>query len=91
MSVTSCTTYPLLSGDSIATEKSFLYDLITRVFLRSLQYGIVVLGFLDAFVYAHHQHRQGLELIIGGLPAPWVSSSSPRRRLWTAACRRHRL
>ena len=37
----------------------FLLDLITRVFLRSLQYGIVVMGFLDAFVYAHHQHRQG--------------------------------
>ena len=46
---------------SIATEKSFLLDLITRVFLRSLQYGIVVMGFLDAFVYAHHQHRQGFE------------------------------
>ena len=27
----------------------FLHDLITRVFLQSLQYGIVVLGFLDAF------------------------------------------
>ena len=25
--------------------------------MRSLQYGIVVLGFLDAFVYAHHKHR----------------------------------
>ena len=35
----------------------FLHDLITRVFSRSLQYGIVVLGFLDAFVYAHHKHR----------------------------------
>ena len=34
-----------------------LHDLISRVFLRSLQYGIVVLGFLDAFVYAHHKHR----------------------------------
>ena len=34
-----------------------LHDLITRVFMRSLQYGIVVLGFLDAFVYAHHKHR----------------------------------
>ena len=38
-----------------------LHDLITRVFLQSLQYGIVVLGFLDAFVYAHHQHHQGFE------------------------------
>ena len=34
----------------------FLHDLITRVFLRSLQHGIVVLGFLDAFVCAHHKH-----------------------------------
>ena len=38
-----------------------LHDVITHVFLRSLQYGIVVLGFIDTFVYAHHQHRQGLE------------------------------
>ena len=27
------------------------------MFLRGLQYGIVVLGFFDAFVYAHHKHR----------------------------------
>ena len=32
-------------------------DLITRVFMRSIQYGIVVLGFLDAFVYAYHKQR----------------------------------
>ena len=38
-----------------------LHDLISQVFLRSLQYGIVVVGFLDAFVYAHHQHGQGFE------------------------------
>ena len=38
-----------------------LHDLITRVFLQSLQCGIVLLGFLDAFVYAHHKHRQGCE------------------------------
>ena len=38
-----------------------LHDLVTRLFLQSLQYGIVVLGFLDAFVYAHHKHRQGSE------------------------------
>ena len=25
--------------------------------MRSIQYGIVVLAFLDAFVYAHHEHR----------------------------------
>ena len=35
-----------------------LHHLISRVFLRSLQYGIVVVGFLDAFVYAHHKHRR---------------------------------
>ena len=37
-----------------------LHDLITRVFLRSLQCWIVLMGFIDAFVYAHHQHRGGL-------------------------------
>ena len=29
--------------------------------LRSLQFGIVVMSFLDAFVYAHHLHRRILE------------------------------
>ena len=33
------------------------HDFISWVFLWSLQYGIVVLGFLDAFVYAHLKHR----------------------------------
>ena len=42
---------------TILPQRNFLRDLIIRVFLRSLQYGIVVLGFLDAFVYAHHKHR----------------------------------
>ena len=35
--------------------------LITQVFLRSLQYGIVVMGFIDASVYAHHQHHRSME------------------------------
>ena len=35
-------------------RNSFLRDLITRVFMRSIQYGIVVLGFL---VFAHHKNR----------------------------------
>ena len=39
----------------------FLHDLITRVFMRSLQYGIVVVGFLDASVCAHHKHRSDCE------------------------------
>ena len=34
-----------------------LHDLVYHVFLRNLQYGIVVPGFLDSFVYAHHKHR----------------------------------
>ena len=58
-------TYLLLSGDTLQYfhRDHFLHDLITRVFLRSLQYGIVV-GFLDAFVHAHHQHRRGITLVI---------------------------
>ena len=39
----------------------FLHDLISRVFLRSIQYDIVILGFLDAFVCAHHKNRQDSE------------------------------
>ena len=47
---------------AIAPHRNHLvHDLITRDLLRSLQYGIVVLGLLDAFVYAHHKHRQGVE------------------------------
>ena len=38
-----------------------LHELITRVFLRSLQCGTLVMGSINALVYAHHQHRQGLE------------------------------
>ena len=38
-----------------------LHDLITQIVLRSLQYGITVLGIRDAFVYAHHQHRRNIE------------------------------
>ena len=38
-----------------------LHDLITQVFLRCLQYGIVVMAFIDAFVYAHHQHRRSID------------------------------
>ena len=37
------------------------HDLITQVFLRSLQYGIVVMGVIDAFVYAHNHHRRNID------------------------------
>ena len=33
-------------------RESFFTRLVTHVFLRSLQNGIVVMGFIDAFVYA---------------------------------------
>ena len=56
----------------------FLHELITRVFLRSLQYGIVVMGFLDAFVYAH-QHRRSIEN-----PGNFGDSMKGRIRLMTA-------
>ena len=52
MSVPGCITFLLLSGNMphYCHRNHFLHDLITRVFLRSLQYGIVVLGFLDVFM-----------------------------------------
>ena len=42
---------------TILPQRNLLRDLITRVFLRSLQHGIVVPGFLGACVYAHHRLR----------------------------------
>ena len=44
-------------GTILPPRNCSLHDLISRVFLRSLQYGIVVLDFLDALVNAHHKHR----------------------------------
>ena len=41
----------------LPSRNCLLHDLTSRVFLRSLQHGIVVLGFLDAFVYPHLKHR----------------------------------
>ena len=46
----------------IATKSHFLHDLITQVFLQSVQYGIVVLRFLDAVVYAHLKHRPDIRI-----------------------------
>ena len=37
------------------------HDLITQVFLRSLQYGIVVMGVIDAFDHAHNHHRRNMD------------------------------
>ena len=38
-----------------------LHDLITQTFLQRLHNGIVVMGFIDVFVHAHHQHRRNIE------------------------------
>ena len=46
---------------ALPRRSHLLHDLITQVFLRSLQYGIPVVGFMDAFVHAHHQHRRSIE------------------------------
>ena len=70
--LTHCNEYPrlykhflFLSGDMpryCHKRNHFLHDLITRVFLQSLQYGIVVTGFsLMLLVYAHHKHRHDSE------------------------------
>ena len=37
------------------------HHLITLTLVRSLWYGIVVIGVVDAFVYAHHHHRRNLD------------------------------
>ena len=53
LNVPGCTTSFFLSGGTPRwCHKG------TSLFLRSLPFGIVVLGFLDAFVYAHHKHRR---------------------------------
>ena len=58
-SVPSCITSFCFSGNTLryCHREQCSHDLITQVFLRSLQCGIVVLGFLDACVSAHHKHR----------------------------------
>ena len=60
MSVPGCTTFFVSfwrHATKLPPRNCLLHDLISRVFLQSLQYGIVVLSFLDAFVYAHRKHR----------------------------------
>ena len=58
-----CNMFTSLLGHApvLPRRSQLLHDLITQVYLRSLQYGIVVMGFIDAFVYAHHQHRQNID------------------------------
>ena len=58
--------YELLSSlrrqaDSQPRRSHLLLDLISQVFLRSLQFGITVTGLIDAFVYARSYHRRNFE------------------------------
>ena len=58
------TTYSLHFGGQAAVHPRrghLLLDLISQVFLRSVQFGIIVMGFIDAFVHAHHQHRRNID------------------------------
>ena len=38
-----------------------LHDFVTQVFPRSLQYGIVAMGLIDAVVFANNHHRRNIE------------------------------
>ena len=38
-----------------------MHDLITPILLRGLQRGIVVMGVIDAFVYAHKYHSHNTD------------------------------
>ena len=37
------------------------HDLITQLFLRTIQYGIAVMGVIDDLIYAHDHHRRNME------------------------------
>ena len=40
------------------------HDLITHVFLRSLQYGIVAMGVIDPSVYAYNHHQRNMDNLV---------------------------
>ena len=61
-----------------------LHDLITQVFLRSLQNGITVNCFIDAFAYVLHQHRRSIEN-----PANFGGCMKGRIRVMTAITPAH--
>ena len=47
---------------TVLLRRSHLFhDLITQIFLQSLQHVIVVMGVIDAFVYAYNHHRRNIE------------------------------
>ena len=54
--------YSLWGQAAMQPRSSHLFhDLISQIFLHSLQFGVTVMDFIDAFVYAHHQHRRNIE------------------------------
>ena len=57
LTVPGCITSSWRHAAILSPRNCLLHDLISRVFLRSLQYGIMDLGLFDAVVYAHHKHR----------------------------------
>ena len=46
---------------SLTMLRQYQGEGIFSMFLRSLQYGIVVIGLIDAFVDAHLQQRRSIE------------------------------
>ena len=56
-----CCTICLPPYGGIVRRGHRLHDLITQVFFRCLQYGIVVMGVIDAFDYALNHHRRNFE------------------------------
>ena len=71
MNALACTTCLLLFGEqatALPRRSHLLHDLITQLFLRSLQYGIVLMGFIDAFVSCSSStppmHRESWKLFV---------------------------
>ena len=69
-SLSHCTECPLLynlfasiwaQGTVLPRRGHLFHDMITQVFLRSLQHVIVVMGLIDACVYAQNHHRRSIE------------------------------
>ena len=59
-----CATFLPQSGDKLLCyhgEAIFSTTWSPSFFLRSLQYGIVVMGVIDAFAYAHNHHRRNMD------------------------------
>ena len=82
---------PLLSNIFVAIwrnagfrEDQLFHDVITQTLLRSLQYGIVVTGVIDASVYAHNYHRHN-----ANNPGNFEDCMEGRFRLLTAITPRY--